>query len=135
MIRVVRVGSAMPITVTKLYHCRLNISRRPISLNSLIKHVKNITADFIIPLACIVGAPACESDPVAARTTNLEGVELILKLRDKSQKIIFQIQTAAIAEDKEELFIATRQRRLIRFLSMGSLKLKRRKDCSRRGTL
>lgn len=45
--------------------------------------------DFIIPLACIVGAPACERDPIAARTTNLESIELILKLRDKSQKIIF----------------------------------------------
>lgn len=45
--------------------------------------------DFIVPLACIVGAPACDRDPVAARSTNLEAVELILKLRDKSQKIIF----------------------------------------------
>ncbi len=45
--------------------------------------------DFIIPLACIVGAPACDRDPVAARTINLEAVQLILKLRDKSQKIIF----------------------------------------------
>ena len=51
------------------------------------QHIKG--KDFIIPLACIVGAPACERDPVAARTTNLEATELILKLRDKSQKIIF----------------------------------------------
>ncbi len=51
---------------------------------------KHITGkDFIIPLACIVGAPACDRDPVAARTTNLEAIELILKLRDKAQKIIF----------------------------------------------
>jgi nucleoside-diphosphate-sugar epimerase len=51
------------------------------------KHIAG--KDFIIPLACIVGAPACDKDPVAARTTNLEAVQLILKLRDKSQKIIF----------------------------------------------
>src|SRR3989344_248825 len=51
---------------------------------------KHITGkDFIIPLACIVGAPACDRDPIAARTTNLDAIELILKLRDKSQKIIF----------------------------------------------
>jgi len=45
--------------------------------------------DFIIPLACIVGAPACDMDPVAARTTNLEAVQMILRLRTPSQKIIF----------------------------------------------
>ncbi|MDO8516212.1 MAG: NAD(P)-dependent oxidoreductase [bacterium] len=45
--------------------------------------------DFIIPLACLVGAPLCDRDPVAARTTNLEAVELVLKLRHPGQKIIF----------------------------------------------
>ena len=45
--------------------------------------------DVIIPLACIVGAPACDSDPVAARSINLEAVQLILKLRSINQKIIF----------------------------------------------
>ena len=45
--------------------------------------------DLIIPLACLVGAPLCDKDPIAARTTNLEAIELILKLRNSSQKIIF----------------------------------------------
>jgi nucleoside-diphosphate-sugar epimerase len=51
------------------------------------EHIKG--KDFIIPLACIVGAPACDADPVAARTINLEAVQMILRLREKSQKIIF----------------------------------------------
>ncbi len=51
------------------------------------KHIAG--KDFIIPLACIVGAPACDRDPIAARTINLEAVQLILKIREKSQKIIF----------------------------------------------
>lgn len=51
------------------------------------QHIKG--KDFIIPLACIVGAPACDADPVAARTINLEAVQLILKLRAPAQKIIF----------------------------------------------
>lgn len=51
------------------------------------RYIKGV--DFIIPLACIVGAPACDRDPIAARTTNLEAIELIIKLRDPSQKIIF----------------------------------------------
>jgi nucleoside-diphosphate-sugar epimerase len=51
------------------------------------KHIKG--KDFIIPLACIVGAPACDDDPIRARTTNLEAIQMILKLRSKDQKIIF----------------------------------------------
>lgn len=51
------------------------------------EHIKG--KDFIIPLACIVGAPACDADPVAARTINLEAVQMILKLRMLGQKIIF----------------------------------------------
>ncbi|HVM77100.1 MAG TPA: NAD(P)-dependent oxidoreductase [Candidatus Paceibacterota bacterium] len=51
------------------------------------KHIEG--KDFIIPLACIVGAPACDADPVAARTINLEAVQMILRLRKPEQKIIF----------------------------------------------
>ncbi len=45
--------------------------------------------DFVIPLACIVGAPACDADPIAARTINLEAIQMILRLRKPKQKIIF----------------------------------------------
>lgn len=45
--------------------------------------------DFIFPLAALVGFPVCDKDTVAATTTNLGAVELILKLRSPEQKIIF----------------------------------------------
>lgn len=51
------------------------------------QHIKG--KDFIIALACIVGAPACDADPVAARTINLEAVQMIMRLRTPDQKIIF----------------------------------------------
>ncbi len=51
------------------------------------KHIAG--KDFIIPLACLVGAPLCNKDPHAARTTNLEAVQMILRLRTPDQKIIF----------------------------------------------
>lgn len=46
-------------------------------------------ADVIIPLAAIVGAPACDQDPTAARTTNYEAIRTLLSLRSASQRIIF----------------------------------------------
>ena len=46
--------------------------------------------DAIIPLACLVGAPLCDKDPIAAETTNLEAIKMIVRLRDKAtQQIIF----------------------------------------------
>ena len=46
-------------------------------------------ADVIIPLAAIVGAPACERDPKLAKSVNLEAIQLLLKLRSPSQLIVF----------------------------------------------
>ena len=51
------------------------------------KHIKG--KDFIFPLAALVGFPVCDKDTVAATTTNLDAVKLILKLREPSQKVIF----------------------------------------------
>src|SRR5689334_10246453 len=45
-------------------------------------------ADVIIPLAAIVGAPACDTDPTAARTTNLDAVRLLVQLASRDQRII-----------------------------------------------
>lgn len=45
--------------------------------------------DVIIPLAALVGAPICEGDEIAARSTNLEAIKLLLSLRSRGQSIIF----------------------------------------------
>lgn len=45
--------------------------------------------DCIFPLAAIVGASACNQDPTAATSINLEAIRLILKLRSKNQKIVY----------------------------------------------
>lgn len=45
--------------------------------------------DAIVPLAAVVGAPACDRDPWLALTTNVEAIELILKLRDPKQLIVY----------------------------------------------
>ncbi|MCI0704799.1 MAG: SDR family oxidoreductase [Planctomycetia bacterium] len=45
-------------------------------------------ADVILPLAAIVGAPACDRDPTAAVTTNLDAIKQLLSLRSKHQRVI-----------------------------------------------
>jgi len=51
------------------------------------QYIKGV--DYIIPLACLVGAPLCAKNPIDAQTINLEAIKTILKLRTKNQKIIF----------------------------------------------
>lgn len=46
-------------------------------------------ADVLIPLAAIVGAPACARDPWLARSVNLEAIRLINRLRNSHQLVIF----------------------------------------------
>lgn len=45
-------------------------------------------ADVIIPLAAIVGMPACAADKTAAITTNLHAIALLYRLASKSQMIL-----------------------------------------------
>src|SRR5438552_345085 len=46
-------------------------------------------ADVVVPLAAIVGAPACDSDPLRAESTNLQAIKLLLQLRSPSQKVVY----------------------------------------------
>jgi len=46
-------------------------------------------ADVIIPLAAIVGAPACKRDPWLTTSVNLEAVQLINRLRSPQQLVIY----------------------------------------------
>lgn len=45
--------------------------------------------DFVIPLACLVGAPLCDQDPLGATSINRDAILMLLKLRTPEQKIIF----------------------------------------------
>lgn len=47
------------------------------------------TADVLIPLAAVVGAPACARDPWLAESINLDAVRMINQLRSPSQLVVF----------------------------------------------
>ena len=48
-------------------------------------------ADVIIPLAALVGAPLCDRDPMAARTTNFEAVDMLCRIVSTSQRILMPV--------------------------------------------
>lgn len=45
--------------------------------------------DAIIPLAAIVGFPACLRDPISATTTNYEAIAMLQRLRSRQQQIVY----------------------------------------------
>jgi len=45
--------------------------------------------DVLIPLAAIVGMPACDRDPVTAQTTNYDAISLLDRLRSPQQQVIY----------------------------------------------
>ena len=45
--------------------------------------------DAVIPLAAIVGAPACARDQTAAQSVNLEAIRLLMRCRSKEQLVVF----------------------------------------------
>lgn len=45
--------------------------------------------DTIIPLAAIVGAPACDRDPWMTKEVNLDAIKLINRIRSSSQRVIY----------------------------------------------
>lgn len=46
-------------------------------------------ADVLIPLAAIVGAAACDRDPLLARTVNLDAIRLLNRLRSPNQLVVY----------------------------------------------
>ena len=61
-------------------------------------------ADVLIPLACIVGAPACDRDPWLAESVNLEAVRLINRLRSPSQLVVYPTTNSGYGTTSGEVF-------------------------------
>jgi len=46
-------------------------------------------ADVVVHLAAVVGAPACDRDPILARSVNLDAVRLLNRLRGSGQLVVY----------------------------------------------
>ena len=72
------------------HHARFDVvngdARVAETLRPLIK-----SADVVIPLAALVGAPACDKDPVGATTTNRDGQLMLLGMLSPDQRLVMPV--------------------------------------------
>ena len=61
-------------------------------------------ADVIIPLAALVGAPACDRDPWLATSVNLDAIRLINRLRGKGQLVIYPTTNSGYGTRSGDVF-------------------------------
>ena len=62
------------------------------------------TADVIIPLAALVGAPLCSLDPVGATTVNHDAITLMLKHLSRQQIVLMPTTNSAYGTGDENNF-------------------------------
>lgn len=61
-------------------------------------------ADVIIPLAAVVGAPACDRDPWMARSVNLDAVVTLNRMRSPRQLVIFPTTNSGYGSNSGETY-------------------------------
>ena len=70
------------------------------------KKVKDLLGDAeaVIPLAAIVGAGACDRDPVMARTVNLESIHLLNRLRSRNQLVVYPVTNSGYGAQSGDVY-------------------------------
>lgn len=68
--------------------------------------LKNLVAkaDVIIPLAAVVGAPACDRDPWMTKAVNSQAIELITKVRSPNQFIVYPMTNSGYGTQSGDTF-------------------------------
>jgi nucleoside-diphosphate-sugar epimerase len=61
-------------------------------------------ADFVFPLAALVGAPLCQRDPIAATSTNRDAITTLCKLMSPQQRIIMPITNSGYGVGEQGKF-------------------------------
>jgi nucleoside-diphosphate-sugar epimerase len=62
------------------------------------------TADVIIPLAAIVGAPACDRDPIMAEAVNLGAIRMLNRLRSPRQLVAFPVTNSGYGTKSGDVY-------------------------------
>ncbi len=61
-------------------------------------------ADALIPLAAIVGAPACSRDPWLAESVNLDAVRLLNRLRSPQQLVVYPMTNSGYGTKSGDVY-------------------------------
>src|SRR5688572_13201099 len=61
-------------------------------------------ADILIPLAALVGAPACDRDPSFAQSVNLGAIQLIKRLRSPRQLVVYPTTNSGYGTKTGDVF-------------------------------
>jgi nucleoside-diphosphate-sugar epimerase len=61
-------------------------------------------ADVIVPLAAIVGAPACDRDPIMAEAVNLGAIRMLNRLRSPRQLVVFPVTNSGYGTKSGDVF-------------------------------
>jgi len=85
------------------YSKNLKIIRGDVNNEKLLKD-EVIKHDVIIPLAAIVGAPACSQNLFLAEQTNTNQIKTIVSNTSKSQQIIFPVTNSGYGIGKKDMF-------------------------------
>lgn len=61
-------------------------------------------ADWVIPLAAVVGAPACNLDPIAATSINYDAVKMLLRHLSAEQRVLFPVTNSGYGIGTDGVF-------------------------------
>jgi nucleoside-diphosphate-sugar epimerase len=61
-------------------------------------------SDVLIPLAALVGAPACDRDPSFARSVNLDAIRLLRRLRSPRQLVVYPTTNSGYGTKSGDVF-------------------------------
>ncbi|MBN2121127.1 MAG: NAD(P)-dependent oxidoreductase [Candidatus Omnitrophica bacterium] len=107
------------------YHNQLKVIRGDVRDRELLKEALK-TADFILPFACLVGAPLCLKRPSEAEAVNRDAIEDILRLRSRSQRIIFPTTNSGYGIGQDDVY-CTEETPLCPISLYGKLKVEAEK--------
>lgn len=61
-------------------------------------------ADAVVPLAAIVGAGACDRDPLMTTSVNLDSIKSLNKLRSKDQLVVYPVTNSGYGTQSGEVY-------------------------------
>jgi len=85
------------------YHDNFDVVNGDVRIKEVMKPLI-AKADVIIPLAALVGAPLCNKDPVAAKSTNNDAVMMMLDMVSTEQRILMPTTNSAYGSGDENNF-------------------------------